>query len=186
MHDFEHKLATNELLVRYFRALDEKDFTLATMESIFTSDVSIERPNGSVLHGLADILSNQRESFTRFKATQHLLVGCDVRLDDVTAHVRGNLIALHLWADGYGEPDKDENYFLAGGVVTARAEHTISGWRLSALKNDVVWRRGTGLKRILNDPLYRPETENNKKRQTAENAPDAASRQNQCRNEQRG
>ena len=70
------------------------------------------------------------------------------------------MIALHLWADGYGEPDKDENYFLAGGVVTATAEQTNSGWQISALKNDVVWRRGTGLKKILNDPLYRPETEN--------------------------
>ena len=158
MHDYEHKFAINELLIRYFRALDEKDFTLETMESIFTSDVSIERPNGSVLHGPADILSNQKESFTRFKATQHLLVSCDVQLDDATAHVRGNLIALHLWADGYGEPDNDENYFLAGGVLTAKAEQTNSGWRISALKNDVVWRRGTGLKKLFNDPLYRPET----------------------------
>ena len=159
MHDYEHKFAINELLIRYFRALDEKDFTLGTLESIFTSHVSIERPNGSVLHGPAEILSNQKESFTRFKATQHLLVGCDVRLGDATAHVRGNVIALHLWADGYVEPDKDENYFLAGGVITAEATQTNSGWRISALKNDVVWRRGTGLKKLLNDPLYRPNTE---------------------------
>ena len=161
MHDHEHKFAVNELLIRYFRALDEKDFTLETMESIFTGDVRIERPNGSVLHGPADIISNQKESFTRFKATQHLLVGCDVRLDEATAHARGNVIALHLWADGYGEPDKDkdDNYFLAGGVLTAKAEQTNSGWRISALKNDVVWRRGTGLRKILNDPLYRQETQ---------------------------
>ena len=153
------KLAINELLIRYFRALDEKDFTLETMESLFTLDVRIERPNGSVIHGLADILGNQKESFARFKATQHLLVGCDVRLGDAAAHVRGNLIALHLWADGYGEPGADENYFLAGGVLTATAEHGHSGWRISALKNDVIWRRGTGLKQLLHDPLYRPETE---------------------------
>jgi SnoaL-like domain len=160
MQDYEQKFAINELLVRYFRALDEKDFTLETMESIFTRDVSIERPNGSILHGPAEIVSNQKESFTRFKATQHLLVGCDVRLHDAAAHVRGNVIALHLWADGYGEPDKDENYFLAGGVLTAEAAQTHSGWRIRALKNDVVWRRGTGLKKILDDPLYRPKTDN--------------------------
>ena len=159
MHNYEHKLAINELLNRYFRALDEKDFTLETMESIFTSDVRIERPNGSILHGPVDILSNQKESFTRFKATQHLLAGCDVQLDASTAHVRGNLIALHLWADGYGEPDKDDNYFLASGVVTAKAEQTHSGWRIGALKSDVVWRRGTGLKKLFNDPLYRPESD---------------------------
>lgn len=158
MHDYEHKFAISELLIRYFRALDEKDFTLETMESIFTSDVSIERPNGSVLHGPADILSNQKESFTRFKATQHLLVGCDVQLNDATAHVRGNVIALHLWADGYGEPDQDENYFLAGGVLTATAERTNAGWRIRSLRNEVVWRRGTGLKKLVSDPLYRPET----------------------------
>jgi SnoaL-like protein len=156
MHDYEQKFAVNELLIRYFRALDEKDFALETMASIFTNDVRIERPNGSLLHGLTDILSNQKESFTRFKATQHLLVGCDVRLHDATAQVRGNVIALHLWADGYGEPDKDENYFLAGGVITAEATQTNAGWRIGALKNDVVWRRGTGLRRILSDPLYRP------------------------------
>jgi hypothetical protein len=156
MQTYEHKFAINELLIRYFRALDEKDFTRETMESIFTSEVRIERPNGSVLHGPADILSNQQESFTRFKATQHLLVGCDVRLDAATAHVRGNVIALHLWADRYCEPGQDENYFLAGGVLTGKAEQTPAGWRIGALKNDVVWRRGTGLKTILNDPLYRP------------------------------
>jgi hypothetical protein len=44
-------------------------------------------------------------------------------------------------------------------VLTAKAEQTDSGWRISALKNDVVWRRGTGLKKLFDDPLYRPKTE---------------------------
>jgi len=57
------------------------------------------------------------------------------------------------------EPSSEEFAEQPTAVLTAKAEQTNSGWRISALKNDVVWRRGTGLRKILNDPLYRQETQ---------------------------
>ena len=66
------------------------------------------------------------------------------------AEVRANLVAMHLWADGYGDPHALERYFLAGGVLLAKAEKTASGWRISELALHNKWRTGSGFAAIVN------------------------------------
>ena len=66
------------------------------------------------------------------------------------AEVRANLVAMHLWADGNGDPHALESYFLAGSVVQAQTEKTSSGWRISELVVRNTWRTGSGFASILN------------------------------------
>jgi hypothetical protein len=132
-----------QVLNSYFRALDEKNFEVSHLQLIFTPDAEVIRPNGAVTIGPEQIVSSHKESFARFRSTQHLLTGHEVNIDGEKATVRANLVAMHLWANGQPDINSAENYFLAGGVITARLLQSAQGWRISRIENRVVWRGGS-------------------------------------------
>lgn len=146
--------AITDVLNRYFAALDERKLDSETLGTIFAPEGKIVRPNGSVTAGPVAIGESHIKNFSHFRATQHLPSGIIVtKADDTEAHFRGNLVAMHLWAEGQGDPnvDPNENYFLAGGVITGRVILSAEGWRIAELANDVVWRRGVGFKQMLSE-----------------------------------
>ena len=55
-----------------------------------------------------------------------------------------------MWADNENNPSLNNKHFLADGVFSAKAIKVGSHWRISELKNRVIWRTGDGLKEILN------------------------------------
>jgi hypothetical protein len=149
---FLKRAEITELINRYFGALDHRDFDTTTMRLIFADDARIVRPNGAETIGPQTIGESHRNSFVRFRATQHLASGIVVTLHDhEQAEFRGNLVALHLWAEGLGDTTvhPNDNYFLAGGVLSGEAAMTPQGWRITRLSNDVIWRKGTGFEQIL-------------------------------------
>jgi hypothetical protein len=141
-----------ELINRYFAALDQKNFDFTTMNLIFADDASVVRPNGTEMIGPKAIGESHSNSFIRFRATQHLTSGLVVTLNDQEkAKFRGNLVAMHLWAEGLGDTtvNPNDNYFLAGGVISGKAEMTRQGWRITQLSNENIWIKGTGFKQLL-------------------------------------
>ena len=68
-----------------------------------------------------------------------------------TVEFRANLVAMHLWAEGHGDPNADpnDNFFLAGGVITGHVILGAGGWRMTEITNQVIWRRGTGFQQML-------------------------------------
>lgn len=144
-----------ELLARYFTAIDDHTLSTAVVEAVFADDAQLVRPSGSAMTGPTEILVGQTRSFTRFRATHHVssdhVIDLDSDTDPVvpTARIRANLIATHLWAHHDAEPEgTDSNaldhYFIAGGVLHARASSTAVGWRLHRLELRNTWRTGSG------------------------------------------
>src|SRR5215212_10172184 len=114
-----HIVAITDVINRYFAALDQKQFDDAIMSQIFAEDAKIVRPHGAVTQGPKEI--GDSHSLSRFRATQHLTSSFIITLkDDTSADIRANLIAMHIWAENQGDPnvDPNDNYFLAGGVIT--------------------------------------------------------------------
>jgi hypothetical protein len=146
--DWTQVLEIQQVLNGYFRALDERNLEVAHLERLFTQDARVVRPNGMALVGPAMIAQSHRESLARFSSTQHLLTGHDVAIDRETASVRANLVAMHLWPEAQANANSPENYFLAGGVITAGFVRTSEGWRISQFENWVVWRAGAGFERM--------------------------------------
>lgn len=138
-----------ELMNRYFAAVDDKCLDLAVAESTFAPDAKVVRPNGAELVGPAAICEGQNESFARFRATQHVLTNHVVDLAGEHARVRANVIAVHLWAVGQGDPNALESHFTAGGVLSVEATRLEPGWRITRLQNRVVWRTGSGFVQML-------------------------------------
>lgn len=149
---FLNKAEITELINRYFGALDQRDFDVTTMRLIFTEDARIVRPNGAAMIGPQTFGESHTHSFVRFRATQHMTSGIVVTLHDhEQAAFRGNLVAIHFWADGLGDPtvDPSDNYFLAHGVISGKVAMTSQGWRITQLANEVIWRKGTGFQQVL-------------------------------------
>jgi hypothetical protein len=55
-----------------------------------------------------------------------------------------------VWADNKNNPSLYNKHFLADGVFSAKAIKVDDHWRISELKNRVIWRTGDGMKEILN------------------------------------
>jgi hypothetical protein len=147
-----HTVAITDVINRYFAALDQKHFDVTTMGQIFADDAKIVRPNRAVTTGPQEIGDSHSHSLSRFRATQHLTSSFIIALkDDTSAGFRANLVAMHLWAEGHGDSNADpnDNYFLAGGVITGHVILGASGWRMTEIANQVIWRRGTGFQQML-------------------------------------
>jgi hypothetical protein len=135
---------------RYFRALDEKDLEVDRLGRLFTPDARIIRPNDTELVGPEAIGTSHRESPARFESTQHLLTGHDVTVSGDGADIRADLVAMHLWAAARNNANSIDNFFLAGGVITAGLRRTPDGWRITKLENRNVWRAGSGFAAMAN------------------------------------
>jgi hypothetical protein len=143
------KLAISELLTKYFQLIDDKEFAVEHLLAVFTENGTVTRPNDSVVSGPAEIAESNKKSFARFRATQHLPSGCLVEITGDEATIRANVMAMHLWADGYGDPNALERHFVGGVVLRASARRTAEGWRLTNVGGRNVWRSGSGFGTML-------------------------------------
>lgn len=132
----------------YFRALDEKHFDAKHFATFLTDDAKMTRPNGASLTGPEDISASHRQSFARFESSQHLLTTPDIVIDNTTASVRANLVAMHMWEGSNTNANNVDNFFVAGGVINARLTQLDGQWRISELSNTVIWRAG-GFKNMM-------------------------------------
>ena len=139
-----------DLLTRYFAAVDDKRIDILIVKATFTSDAKIIRPDGSEMVGQENILHGHAKSFARFKATHHVITNFIVDINNNIANLRSNIIANHMWVDNEDNPSLNNKYFLADGVFSAKATKLDNQWRISELRNNVVWRTGDGMKEMLN------------------------------------
>lgn len=149
MTDVQHttwvdKLAITELFTKYFQLIDDKDFAVEKMQAIFAENGTVTRPNDTVVTGPAEIAESNNKSFSRFRATQHLPSGYLVEIFGDEATIRANVLAMHLWADGYGDPNALDKHFVGGIVLRASARRTADGWRLTNMGGQNIWRSGSG------------------------------------------
>jgi len=130
------------VLNSYFRALDEKDFDPQHFAAILTRDARMTRPNDMSLTGPEEISASHAQSFTRFESSQHLLTAPDISINGGTAIVRANLVAMHMWDGSKTNANNPDNFFVAGGVIDVTLIQIDGRWRISQLRNTVIWRAG--------------------------------------------
>jgi uncharacterized protein (TIGR02246 family) len=136
------KSEVTSVVQSYFRALDEKHYDPEHFASIFTADATMTRPNGASLVGPKEIGASHEKSFARFEGSQHLLTGHEISIHGNTAMLRANIVAMHMWQGSKANANNPENYFVAGGVIRSELVQTGGKWKISRIRNDVVWRAG--------------------------------------------
>lgn len=139
------KTEITDLLMNYFRAIDEKQLDIKLVEKTFTSGARIVKPNGAVSVGHQEILEGQVKSFVRFKATQHVTSDFIIEMVNSSATIRTNLSAMHIWGANHENPSLEGKHFHAGGVLTTKAIKAGGNWLISEWVFRNTWRLGDGM-----------------------------------------
>lgn len=132
------RIEIDELLARYARALDYKNF--GELDLIFTPDATFDAGGLGAPTGPAAIQSMIEGTIGHLDATQHL-VGKSVMEfaeDGDSAEVRTYLISQHIRESA---PGPVKHYFL-GGEYFDRVVRTPEGWRIAYRRLDRMWKEG--------------------------------------------
>jgi hypothetical protein len=123
---------------RYFSTIDDATSLDADWaRSIFSEDVRVEH-RGFTLEGIEDMAVGNRFVREGWDHTFHIATNAQIDLDGDCAHLRAQLLAIHL----HPESTPPEPYIIAN-VVDAEAVRTPQGWRFQTLNFRPVWSTGT-------------------------------------------
>ena len=147
--DFEIQSLLTHMVLTYFAAIDDKQLSLELYKSLFSETGKIMRPSGPAVQGPAAIYESQKESFKRFRATQHIVSSMLFTKTDLGWKLRANLQAMHLWMSEMQDSTALESYFLAHSVLEANFVNEESDWKIAELRTRVVWRSGSGMMAML-------------------------------------
>ena len=125
------------LMNRYFAAVDDaKGLDVEWARSIFSEDVRVEH-RGFTLEGAEDLAVGNRFVRDGWDRTFHISTNAQVELDGDRAHLRAQLLAIHVHPDSV----PPEPYVIAN-VFEADALRTVDGWRFQTLNLRPVWSAG--------------------------------------------
>lgn len=147
--DFEVQSRLTHMVLTYFAAIDDKQLSLDLYQSLFSETGTIMRPSGPPVKGPAAIYESQKDSFKRFRATQHILSSMLFTKTDLGWKLRANLQAMHLWTPEMQDSTSLDTYFLAHSVLEGNFIQEGGDWRISELGIRVVWRSGSGMMAML-------------------------------------
>jgi hypothetical protein len=132
------RFAIDELLNRFARAIDTKQFDL--LDEVFTPDAAIDytRAGGITAVFQPDFKAWVTATMAAFTVCQHLMVNRDVLLDGDTARVHSYLY------NPLGAPAADgtmQMYFV-GAHYTDDLVRTPDGWRIAGRVAEIAWTDG--------------------------------------------
>jgi 3-phenylpropionate/cinnamic acid dioxygenase small subunit len=132
------RVEIEELLARYSRALDHKNF--GDLAGLFTADATFDAGGLGAPTGPPAIRSMIEGTIGHLDATQHLVGKSLIEFadDGNSAEVRTYLISQHIRESTEG-PVK--HYFL-GGEYFDRVVRTPEGWRIAYRRLDRMWKQG--------------------------------------------
>jgi hypothetical protein len=126
------------LMNRYLATIDDAASLDADWaRSIFSEDVRVEQ-RGFTLEGIEDMAVGNRFVREGWDRTFHVSTNTQVDLNGDRAHLRAQLLAIHL----HPEASPPEPYIIAN-VVEADAVRNADGWRFQTLNLRPVWSSGT-------------------------------------------
>jgi 3-phenylpropionate/cinnamic acid dioxygenase small subunit len=125
------KIEIHELLARYARGLDTKDWEL--WKSVFTPDSVIDyRSAGGILGSRYEVAAWLEAALAAFPMTQHFITNVEVDLDGDRATARA-LFFNPLQLAGMAEQSS------CGGTYFHRLVRTADGWRSEELTEQSLW-----------------------------------------------
>lgn len=125
------------LMNHYFATIDDAGpLDAEWARSIFSDDVRVEH-RGFTLEGIEDLAVGNRLVREGWDRTFHVSSNAQVELDGDRAHLRAQLLAIHVHRDS----TPPEPYVIAN-VFEADVVRTSHGWRFQTLSLRPVWSSG--------------------------------------------
>lgn len=131
LHALGDKLDIHELLARYARGVDDKDWEL--YRSVFTEDAYIDYSSAGAAAGLRDeVVAWLAEGFATIPWSQHYVTNVEIDLDGDTARVRA------AFYNPMQLPGMDQPSFC-GGFYHHDMVRTPQGWKSRRLVEENRW-----------------------------------------------
>ena len=128
VHD---RLELHELLARYARAVDDRDWEL--YRSVFTEDAHIDYTSAGGIAGSRDEVADfLAEAFAAVPWAQHYVTNIEVDLDGDSAEVRA------MFYNPMQLPGMDAQS-ACGGYYHHELVRTDDGWRSRSLREENLW-----------------------------------------------
>lgn len=131
----------DQLLGRYFLAVDQRAFDEEWVRSVFTEDARLEFPVATHV-GIAGIADVHHTALGRFQQTQHVTSPAVIDVDGVRARARANVIMTHIHLATTQAQRGDTAPFVVGGLFDGELVRTADGWRFSLLVCEMLWTTG--------------------------------------------
>ena len=125
------KIEVHELLARYARGVDTKDWTL--YRSVFTADATIDYSSAGAVAGTRDeVVAWLEAGFVHIPMTQHFISNVEVDLDGDRAKVRA------MFYNPMQLPGMDDLSYC-GGYYHHDMVRTVDGWKSERLVEENLW-----------------------------------------------
>ena len=119
------RLAIQDLLTRYCRAIDTRDWDL--LDTVFTADARVDyTAAGGIRGAFPEVKAWLAEVLPRFAMTQHVVANHDIRVAGDTATSRVYVYNPMGTRNAAGGLD----LFFFGGYYVDRLVRTAEGWRI--------------------------------------------------------
>jgi len=133
LQEVSDRIEIADLLTRYAKAVDRKDWTL--YRTVFTADAHIDYTSaGGVAAGLDEMCDWLDKSLAMFESTQHLIANIDADINGDTAEVEAMFHNPLKLPDG--------NIWFTGGWYHHELIRTADGWRSRKLTEESSYFQG--------------------------------------------
>ena len=126
LEEISDRFEINDLLVRYTRAIDQKDWDL--LDQVFTPDASVDyTSSGGIAGSFAEAKAWLAKALAPFPETLHLIGNSEVALAGDTATARTAVYNPMF----FRKPDDSRHHFAVGAYYCDELVRTDAGWRIA-------------------------------------------------------
>jgi hypothetical protein len=144
VRELSDRLAINDLLIRYTRAIDTKDWNL--LDTCFTPDADVDyTATGGVAGKYPEVRAWLAKALTPFPITVHYVTNSIVNLDGDRATAR-TLVFNPMF---FKNPDGSLHDFTVGATSVDELVWTADGWRIAKRCEEAGYMQGQLPKALL-------------------------------------
>lgn len=126
IREISDRIQINDLLIRYTRAIDSKDWKL--LDTCFTPDAHVDyTASGGIKGAYPAVRSWLEKALALFPMTMHYITNSTVTLDGDRARARTAVYNPM----GFAKPDGSLQLFTIGAWYVDKLVYTADGWRLA-------------------------------------------------------
>ncbi len=124
--EISDRIEIGDLLVRYTRAIDTKDWAL--LDSVFLPDARVDyRSSGGIAGAYPEVRAWLEKALAAFPAMMHMIGNTTVELDGDAAHTRTYVINPM----GFPKEDGGLHVFTVAAHYVDELVRTADGWRIA-------------------------------------------------------
>ncbi len=138
LQEVSDRIEIQDLLVRYAKAIDEKDWDL--LDQCFTPDAEVDYvSSGGIAGSYAEAREWLGKALAPFPMTVHYITNSEVNLNGDKASARTAV----LNPMGFVNPDGSMHQFTVGAYYVDELVRTPKGWRIAKRREDQAFMEGT-------------------------------------------